>query len=87
MLFTTPAYSGKGERNFAKDPAVVELGGKYYLYFSIMETESILGIGIAESEDGDNFKVTAIFPRTQDCEKNGIGRRIFYFFQVCFGCG
>ena len=73
MLFTTPIYSGESDRRFAKDPAVIELGGKYYMYFSIMETEKILGIGIAESADGDDFRVVGIFPRTQECEKNGVG--------------
>ena len=51
MLFTYKSeVSGK---LFAKDPAVIEIGGKTLLYHSIMN--DTLGIGIAESDDGKDF--------------------------------
>lgn len=69
MLYTNPDLG-----NFAKDPAVIELGGETYLYHSIYEKNTkILGIGIARMTADDTFERIAEFPRTQDCEKNGVG--------------
>ena len=67
MLYTSP-----DERKFAKDPAVIELGGKYYLYYSIFDGP-VLGIDIAVSDDGDSFTRIGSVPLTQECETNGIG--------------
>lgn len=69
MLYTYKSeVSGK---LFAKDPAVIEIGGKILLYHSIMN--DTLGIGIAESDDGKDFIFNQELPITQECEKNGIG--------------
>jgi predicted GH43/DUF377 family glycosyl hydrolase len=65
-------YTNNDLGNFAKDPAVVEIGGYYWLYHSIIENKK-LGIGIARSEDGENFVRIASLPITQECESNGIG--------------
>ncbi|MCI8387555.1 MAG: family 43 glycosylhydrolase [Clostridiales bacterium] len=67
MLYTNPDL-----RNFAKDPAVVELGGYYFLYHSVMEN-GVLGVGISRSIDGDSFERVAILPRTLECERTGVG--------------
>ncbi|MBQ8510200.1 MAG: family 43 glycosylhydrolase [Clostridia bacterium] len=67
MLYTNPDFG-----NFAKDPAVIELNGYYYLYHSIFD-DPTLNIGISRSADGDSFERIAILPRTQECEQKGIG--------------
>lgn len=62
--------------NFAKDPAVVHLGDKYFLYFSSFINEGdkkILMIGIASSRDMEAWEFVGFIPRTQECEANGIG--------------
>lgn len=59
--------------NFAKDPAVVHIGDRYYLYHSIMPSSGKLGIGIAESHDMEEWNVIGEIPITQSCERNGIG--------------
>ena len=63
-------YTNTDKDCIAKDPAVIELGGKYFLYHS-MRFDGKWRIGIAESDDGDNFTRTAILPITQECEING----------------
>ncbi len=63
-------------RSFAKDPAVVKFKGKYFLYFSsVYRYDGIerLGIGIAQSDNLDDWTVTGHVPFTQDCEQKGIG--------------
>ena len=65
-------YTNKDLGNFAKDPAVVEFGGSWWLYHSVLENR-VLGIGIARSEDGENFTYIGKIPLTLDCEKHGIG--------------
>lgn len=67
MLYTT-----KGTKDFAKDPAVVEFGGSWWLYHSVLENK-VLGVGIARSKDGENFEYIGKIPLTLDCEKHGIG--------------
>jgi len=67
MLYTNADFE-----NYAKDPAVVQFNGKYFLYHSIM-IDGRLNIGISCSEDGENFVRIANLPITQKCEKNGIG--------------
>lgn len=64
---------------FAKDPAVVHFGGKYYLYYTFKYTEpcadgrSKIGVGIATSTDLETFTKVGEVPLTQPCEQNGIG--------------
>ncbi len=78
---------------FAKDPAVVELEGIWFLYHSIME-DGVLGIGIAISTDGEKFKRIAVLPRTFACEQKGVGApaairldgKIHLFYQT-YGTG
>lgn len=73
MLFCDKSGS---EKEFAKDPCVVKINGKYFLYYSIWFDENgvnKLGIGIATSADLENWEVLGRVPLTQDCEKNGIG--------------
>ncbi|MGN1127788.1 MAG: family 43 glycosylhydrolase [Candidatus Flemingiibacterium sp.] len=65
-------YTNKDLGNFAKDPAVVEFGGSWWLYHSVLENR-VLGVGIARSEDGENFTYIGKIPLTLDCEKHGIG--------------
>ena len=65
-------YTNKDLGNFAKDPAVVEFGGSWWLYHSVLENR-VLGIGIARSEDVENFTYIGKIPLTLDCEKHGIG--------------
>ncbi len=53
-------HFGDNERreNWAKDPAVINFNGRYYMYYSIAPSEKnpCLGIGIAESHDLVNWK-------------------------------
>ena len=74
MLFTDPSGTKK---NLAKDPAVVKWLDKYYLYYSVFLPDEngreVLGIGIAVSDDMENWVKTGNFPLTQPCESNGIG--------------
>ncbi len=67
MLFTD-----KSHNNFAKDPAVIELDGYYYLYYSYFH-EKLLNVGIARSKDGDDFTCIGSVEITQECEQKGIG--------------
>jgi predicted GH43/DUF377 family glycosyl hydrolase len=57
----------------AKDPAVVYLHGRYYMYYSRFAENGSLRLGIAVSCDGDEWRIHGELPLTQDCEKNGIG--------------
>lgn len=67
MLYTNNDYN-----NFAKDPAVVEYGGYWWLYHSIVKDHK-LAIGISRSADGESFERIGFVETTLDCEKNGIG--------------
>ena len=84
MLFTET----RGTRRFAKDPAVVKFGGRYFLYYSSFYSgedslkaatpspdgrKAGLGIGIAVSDDLESFEPIGMVGITQECEKNGIG--------------
>lgn len=68
MLFT----SMLGDKPFAKDPAVINLNGKYFLYYSLF-SDQILRVGIATSDDMENWTEVGLLPITQVCEKSGIG--------------
>ena len=75
MLFTNK----RGGFDFAKDPAVVNFKGKYFLYFTAAVTpeEKAAGlsitVGIAVSDDMESWDYLGTLPIEQECEKNGIG--------------
>jgi predicted GH43/DUF377 family glycosyl hydrolase len=68
-------------RPYAKDPSVIQFGGRYLMYFSLPPFDSKLApgnapagwsIGIAESHDLKSWtKIAELWPE-QDCEKKGI---------------
>ena len=73
MMFTE---KGGSREAFAKDPAVIKFKGEYFLYYSTYFNEDgveKLGIGIAKSNDGENWESVSKIPLTQDCESRGIG--------------
>lgn len=92
MLFT----STRCGKNFAKDPAVVHFHGQYFLYFSDLPNAeekasgSSLEVGIAYSDDMEHWHIYGTLPKTQECEKNGIGApaaivisdRVHLFYQT-----
>lgn len=69
MLFSD--YSRN--RAFAKDPAVIEFNGSYYLYYTLppFTDSSVFGIGIAKSVDLENWFKIGEVSSDQTCEKNG----------------
>lgn len=99
MLFTDPAHGC-----FAKDPAVVKFGGKYYLYYSMAavrnengavntgmnNAQAKFGIGIARSDDMENWEIVSELPATQSCEEKGVAApgaivldgRVHLFYQT-----
>lgn len=63
--------------NIAKDPAVVRFRGQYYMYYSISpakknSTDCGWGIGIAVSEDMENWKKAADMELEGELERTGI---------------
>jgi len=85
MLFTNTELNC-----FAKDPAVVCFRNIYYLYYTQRYADGTLGIGIACSEDLENWTCCGEVTRDQECEKNGIAApgaiilegRIHLFYQT-----
>ena len=79
MLFTKKCVFDDGlpggERNFAKDPAVINLDGTYFLYFSAYDNSDRkkLRIGIAQSSDMESWNFITLLPIEGECEKNGVG--------------
>ena len=67
MLFTHAALN-----HFAKDPAVVRFHDRYYLYFSQRYNDYRFGIGIAVSDDLDNWTVCGEVPLEMPYEQHGI---------------
>jgi len=67
MLFTNTEMN-----SFAKDPAVVYFGEKYWLYYTSRHDDGSLGVGIAASADMESWKCIGEVTRTQSCEANGI---------------
>lgn len=86
MLYTVKTKTN----DFSKDPAVVEFGGRWYLYHSIWDDAMRLGVGIAVSDDGESFEYLGSLLPVPDCEKNGIGApgaivhngRVHLFYQT-----
>ncbi len=68
MLFTNP-----NRCNHAKDPAVIRFKDKYFLYYTVRYNPDLIGVGIATSDDMENWTDIAEVPMEQDCEKTGIG--------------
>jgi beta-1,2-mannobiose phosphorylase / 1,2-beta-oligomannan phosphorylase len=68
MMFTDTSR----ESAIAKDPAVVELCDKFFLYYTIKSQSKGLGIGIAESLDLDNWKKTGEVPPLSPCDSKGV---------------
>ena len=83
-------YTRKTKNDFAKDPAVAEFAGKWFLYHSVWDEKNRLGIGIVVSDDGEDFEYLGSLPPVLDCEKNGIGApgaivhngRVHLFYQT-----
>jgi predicted GH43/DUF377 family glycosyl hydrolase len=67
MMFTDTSR----ESAIAKDPAVVELCGKYFLYYTIKAKSDGLCIGIAESSDLDTWEKIGELPPLSPCDGNG----------------
>ena len=64
-------YSPNG---FAKDPAVVRFRGRFFLYHSAyVPGEKPLRIGIAVSDDAENWTPAGYLPIDTEYEKNGNG--------------
>lgn len=69
MLFTN-----ENRGNFAKDPAVVRFDGRYFLYYTIMYHDiDAIGIGIAVSDDMEDWSHAGEVPFEYDYEQKGIG--------------
>lgn len=66
MLFTN-----KQKNTFAKDPAVVNFEGTYYMYYSTCDAQGKFNVGIAVSEDMENWKDIAELTLDMECEANG----------------
>ena len=59
---------------FAKDPAVVRFGDRYFLYHSAyVPGDRRLRIGIAVSDDMEDWAFSGYLPLDTECEKNGNG--------------
>lgn len=61
---------------FAKDPCVVKLNGRYFLYYSVLrlsDSGERLGIGIAESSDLETWTSIGHIPTEGPAEERGIG--------------
>ena len=74
MLFEDIAANGC---SFAKDPCVILVGDSYFMYYSkpIMEGDEMgsLSIGIARSEDLENWHTAGTLYAEQEAEGKGIG--------------
>ena len=68
MLFTNTRLG-----SYAKDPAVVRFNGKYFLYYTVRYNEKMIGVGIATSNDLENWPDVTDIPREYDYAKHGIG--------------
>ena len=68
MLFTNTKLNC-----FAKDPAVIHFKDKYFLYYTVRYNADLIGVGIATSDDMENWTDIAEVPLTQEYEKTGIG--------------
>jgi|GEM_PF-470392 len=74
MLYGDASRHG---RPFAKDPSVIELGGRYLMYYSMAPATDPAkpkgwAIGIAESRDLVGWRKAGEILPEQECERNGI---------------
>lgn len=82
-------------RAFSKDPAVVKFNGQYWMYYSISaygdgREKDGLAIGIATSQDLEQWERVGEITPEQDCEANGLcapgaivlNGRIHLFYQT-----
>ena len=67
MLFTNAALG-----RFAKDPAVVRFRGKYFLYYSLRHEDDRFGVGIAVSDNLEDWQCAGEVPQDDACEAKGI---------------
>lgn len=67
MLFTNTELG-----HFAKDPAVVRFKGRYYLYYSLRHGADRFGVGIAVSDDMEDWRCCGEIPQDMPCEAKGI---------------
>ena len=70
MIFSTLRFSPDG---FAKDPIVVQFGEFYWLYYSLFDSQKRLRIGVARSQNLDDWTVLEPLNLEGEIEKNGIG--------------
>ena len=62
--------------HYAKDPCVVRLGDKYFMYYSLwvgIDGKDKLDIGISVSDDLESWTPVGRLPIGGGCEENGIG--------------
>lgn len=94
MMMYTDNSRGK---NLAKDPAVVRFKEKYYMYYSVgpddRHPEAGWGIGIAVSDDLENWKKIADLEQEGELEGSGIcapGAMVYegniHLFYQTYGC-
>jgi predicted GH43/DUF377 family glycosyl hydrolase len=69
MIFTDTSR----ESAMAKDPAVVEFGGRFILYYTIKPETDGLRIGIAEAADLDSWEKIGEIAPLSSCDENGLG--------------
>lgn len=87
MLFSDPAST---ENRRTKDPAVVRFCDRYWLYYTIWLAPSITGIGIATSDNLEDWTPVAVLPLEGPLEAEGIaapgaivlGGRLHLFYQT-----
>lgn len=88
MLFTNHRLS-----DFAKDPAVIRFDGRYFLYYTVcygQNGQGKIGVGIATSEDMEDWQDVGEVPMDRPYEQNGIGApaaivlngRVHLFYQT-----
>lgn len=85
MYFTDTAHGC-----FAKDPAVVRFQGRYLLYYSLRYADNRFGIGIAESQNLDDWTPCGEITQDTPCEAQGIAApgaivlhgRVHLFYQT-----
>ena len=69
MMFTDTSRGA----SIAKDPAVVEFCGRFFLYYTIVPKAGGLRIGIAQSEDLDSWEKIGEIGPLSPCDRNGLG--------------
>ena len=73
MKFADPSRG----HNFSKDPSVIFFGGQFLMYYSLppwgdKRENDGWAIGIARSDDGENWTPIAQLLPAQDCDKKGL---------------